>query len=319
MEVRKKMRGLLERKEYAFTFGIHNPMEAMIVEKAGLELVLMGGYDTSLGVLGLPDVGLITETEMVTNARYIARAVNIPVIADADTGFGNAINVIRTVEDFEAAGVAAIHIEDQVSPKRCGHFAGKMLISIEEAVGKIQAALDARKDKDLVIIARTDAVAAVGGGLEEAIKRGKEFARVGADMLACEFSSPDVEYPRKFAEGIHKEFPHIPFTFNYSANLKWHESGLRFRDIGKMGYKVISVSLAALRISIKGVWDFAVDLKEREEQAEIDLEKTLLGHPMMNVNNFAGFPRIRELEAKYLPSDEVRKKYDESIGYSGSH
>jgi isocitrate lyase len=315
MDVRKKMRSLLEKREYVFTFGIHNAMQAMIAEKAGFDLVLMGGYDVSLSLLGLPDVGLITETEMVTNARNIAKAVNIPVIADAETGFGNAINVIRTVQDFEAAGVAAIHIEDQVSPKRCGHLAGKMIIPIEEAVGKIKAALDAKKDKDFVIIARTDAVAAVGGGLEEAIKRGKEFARVGADMLHCEFSSSDIEYPKRFAEGIHREFPNLPLTFNYSTNLKWYDSGLGLSDIAKLGYKVITVSLAALRISMKGVWDFAVDLRKREEQAQRELEKGLIGHPMADANKFAGFPEIKELESKYLPSEEVRKKYDESIGY----
>jgi isocitrate lyase len=315
MEVRKKMRSLLAREGYVFTFGIHNPMQAMIAEKAGFDLVLMGGYDVSVAFLGLPDVGLITETEMVTNARNIAKAVDIPVIADADTGFGNAINVIRTVEDFEAAGVAAIHIEDQVSPKRCGHLAGKMIIPIEEAVGKIKAALDAKKDKDFVIMARTDAVAAVGGGLEEALKRGKAFARVGADMLHCEFTSADIEYPRRFAEEIHREFPNLPLHFNYSTNLKWYDSGVGFSDIAKLGYKVITVSLAALRISMKGVWDFAVDLRKREEQAQRELEKTLVGHPMADVNKFSGFLKVKELESKYLPEEEARKKYGESIGY----
>jgi isocitrate lyase len=317
MKMSRKMRSLMKEKEYLFTFGIHNPMQAMIAERAGFDLVLMGGYDTSLTVLGLPDVGLITATEMITNARNIAKAANLPVIADGDTGFGNAINVMRTVEDFEAAGIAAIHIEDQVSPKRCGHLAGKMIIPMEEAVGKMRAALAAKKDKDFVIIARTDAVAAVGGGLEEAIKRGKAFARVGADMVHCEFTSPDIEYPRKFAEEIHREFPDLPLTFNYSSNFKWYDAPLRFSDIAKMGYKVITVSLAAMRITMKGVWDFAVDLLKREEQAEIDLEKALIGHPMADVNKFSGFPKIKELESKYLPSEEVRKKYDDSIGLYG--
>ena len=152
MNMRQKMRRLLEEKDYLFTFGIHNAMQAMIVEKAGYDFVYMGGNDVSVSFLGLPDVGLVTETEMVTAARNIAKAVNIPVIADADTGYGNAVNVIRTVQDCEAAGLAGIHIEDQMSPKRCGHLAGKMIIPIEEAVGKIKAALDARKDKDFLII-----------------------------------------------------------------------------------------------------------------------------------------------------------------------
>ena len=314
MNTRQKMRGLLKEKDYLFTFGIHNPMQAMIVEKAGLDFVYMGGYDTSLALLGLPDVGLITETEMVTTARYIAKAVTLPVLADADTGYGNAINVIRTVEDYEAAGLAGMHIEDQVTPKRCGHLAGKMIIPIEEAVGKVKAALDAKRDKDFLIIGRTDAIAAVGGSLEEAVKRGKAFARAGADMVWSEFTSPDIEVPKKFAQEMHKDFPGLPLFFNYSANFKWYDAPLTFSDIAKIGYKMINVSLVALRASMQAVWDYAVDIKKREAQAEIDFEKRLMGHPMSKVNEFSGFPRIRELEAKYLPSEEVRKRYEESVG-----
>ncbi len=308
------MRRLLKEKDYLFTFGIHNPMQAMIVEKVGLDFVYMGGYDTSLALLGLPDVGLITETEMVTTARYIAKAVTLPVLADADTGYGNAINVMRTVEDYEDAGLAGMHIEDQVTPKRCGHLAGKMIIPMEEAVGKIKAALDAKRDKDFLIIGRTDAIAAVGGGLEEALKRGKAFARAGADMVWSEFTSPDIEVPKMFAQEMHKGFPDLPLFFNYSANFKWYDAPLKFSDIAKIGYKVINVSLAALRASMQAVWDYAVDLKAREAQAEIDFEKRLIGHPMGKVNEFSGFPRIREMESKYLPSEEVRRRYEESIG-----
>ncbi|MFC1943480.1 oxaloacetate decarboxylase [Chloroflexota bacterium] len=304
----------MQQKDYLISFGIHNSMQAMIVEKAGFDFVYMGGYDTSLALLGFPDVGLITETEMVTAAKNITRAVKIPVIADADTGYGNAINVIRTVEDYEAAGLAGMHIEDQVTPKRCGHLAGKVLIPMEEAVGKIRAALDARKDRDFLIIGRTDAVAAVGGSLEEALKRGKEYARAGADMVWSEFTSPDVEEPKKFAEEMHRDFPGLPLFFNYSGNFKWYDAPLKFSDLGKMGYKIINVSLGALRVSMKGVWDYAVDLKKREEQAEIDFEKSFIGHPMEKINEFSGFPRIREMESKYLPDEEVRRRYEESIG-----
>ena len=129
MSMGKKLRAPMRDGKHHFTPGITTPLHAMIAEKAGFEFTYMGGYDVSLTLLGLPDVGLITGPEMVANAGNIARSVNIPVIADADTGYGNAINVIRTVRDFEAAGVAAIHIEDQVSPKRCGHVAGKMVFT----------------------------------------------------------------------------------------------------------------------------------------------------------------------------------------------
>ena len=314
MSMGRKLRNLMQEHKFLYTPGITTPLHAMIVEKAGFEFAYMGGYDVSLTLLGLPDVGLITETEMVANAGHIARSVKIPLIADADTGYGNAINVIRTVQNFEAAGLAAIHIEDQVSPKRCGHVAGKAIISLEEAVGKLKAALDARKDRDFVIIARTDAIAATGGGLDEAVRRGKEFARIGCDMVWAEFPTADIEYPKRFAAEIHREFPGLPLYFNYSSNLKWHESRLTFDDIAALGYQLMHVSLAGMRATMVAVWDYAADLKARGAQAEIDFEERLIGHPMGAFHQFAGFPKIKELEAKYLPAEEVKKKYEQSVG-----
>lgn len=313
-EMAKKMRKLMKEKDYVFTPGVTNPMYAMILEKVGFDYIYMTGYGTSLTILGLPDVGLITQPEMVANAKNIANAVNIPVISDADTGFGNALNLIRTVQEFEAAGVAGIHIEDQVAPKRCGHLAGKMIIPIEEAVGKIKAAVEAKRNRDFIIIARTDAIAAVGGGFEEAVRRGKEYARVGADMVFCEFPSIEAEMPRRFAQEIHKEFPNLPLFFNFSSSFKWHQSPLKFREIAEMGYKVFIVSLGCLRVSMQAVWDYAADLLRREEQGEKDFEKKLIGHPTEDFNKFAGFPGIKELEAKYLPKEELKKKYEESTG-----
>ena len=179
----RQLRDLIAKRRFLVTPGLTTPLHAMIVERAGFEIVYTGGYDVSLTLLGLPDVGLITATEMVANARNIARAVKVPVIADVDTGYGNALNVIRTVQDYESAGVAAVHIEDQVHPKKCGHVAGKQLISREEAVGKLRAAMDRKTDKDFVIIGRTDAIAAAGGGLDEAIARGRAYADAGCDLV----------------------------------------------------------------------------------------------------------------------------------------
>jgi isocitrate lyase len=263
----------------------------------------------------LPDVGFITETEMLNNARNVAHCVELPVVVDADTGYGNAINVIRTVEDFESAGVAAIHIEDQITPKRCGHVAGKMIVPLEEAVGKLKAALDARKDKDFVIIARTDAVAAVGGGMDEAVRRAKEYARVGCDMVFCEFPTADIEYPRRFAAEVHKAYPALPLYFNYSSNLNWHELPLTtFDALADMGYKAIHVSQGCLRPSMQAVWDFAMDVKARGAQAEVDYEKKSLGHPLGKHHEFAGIPKFKELEAKYLPAADVVKRYEGTVG-----
>jgi isocitrate lyase len=310
----KTFRKLLQEKEYIVTPGASNPLHAMIVEKTGHDFVYMTGYGTSLTLLGFPDVGLLTETEMVTNARNIARAVNVPVIADADTGFGNAINVIRTVRNYEDAGVAGIHLEDQVSPKRCGHLAGKMILPLEEAVGKVRAAVEAKRDKDFVIIARTDAVAAVGGGFDEALRRAKAYARAGADMLFCEFPDTDPEPPRRFAAEVHRDFPDLPLFFNYSSSFRWYESPLTFKDVAAMGYKVLIVSLGCMRVAMQAIWDYAEDMRKRGDQAETDFEKRLKGHPTEDFNQFAGIPRIKELETKYLPKEEVRKKYEESVG-----
>src|SRR5688572_15557205 len=139
--------------------GCYDAMSAKVLEQAGFPAVYMTGYGTSLSLLGLPDAGLATMTEMHLNARYIAGAVSVPVIADADNGYGNAINVIRTVREYVGTGVAGIHIEDQAIPKRCGHVAGRQVIPIDEAVGKYRAAAEARDaaDSDFVLIARTDA------------------------------------------------------------------------------------------------------------------------------------------------------------------
>src|SRR5262249_17497294 len=240
--------------------------------------------------------------------------VNLPVIADVDTGYGNAINVVRTVQDFEAAGVAAIHFEDQVSPKRCGHAAGKEVVSLDEAVGKLRAALDARRDRDFVIIGRTDAVAAAGGGLGEAVRRGQAFARGGCDIGWGAIPTPDLEYPRRFAQEVRRDFPGLPLYLNYSANLRWDESKATFEDFAEMGYKAMHVSLAGLRATMQATWDYAVDLKARGAQAEIDFQKKLKQHPMGAYHQFAGFQKMREREEKYLPAEAMKKKYEGAVG-----
>ena len=153
--------------------GCYDALSARVLERAGFPAVYMTGYGTSLALLGLPDAGLATMSEMHLNARYIANAVGVPVIADADNGYGNAINVMRTVREYIQTGVAGIHVEDQAIPKRCGHVAGRRVIPLEEAVGKVRAAAAVRRDldPDFVLIARTDARGAHGGSLDEAIRR----------------------------------------------------------------------------------------------------------------------------------------------------
>jgi len=172
--------------------GIYDAYGARFVEQAGFEAVYMTGNGVSASLLGRPDVGLIDLTLFSAHAHRAAACVDIPLICDADTGYGNAVNVKRTVEEFESAGVAAIHLEDQVSPKRCGHLPGsRPVIAMEEHVGKIEAAIAARRDPNFIIIARTDA--ATGQGLDEALRRGKAYRKAGADVVFVELKgAPDI-------------------------------------------------------------------------------------------------------------------------------
>ncbi len=184
MKTRIRLRELIERKAIVSAPGVYDAFSAKLVQSIGFEAVYMSGFATAASVLGLPDIGLITMTEMVNNAKRIVDAVNIPVIADADTGYGNHLNVMRTIQEYERAGVAAVQIEDQVSPKRCGHMSGHKLIPADEMTAKIRAAVRARNDKDMVLIARTDAISAEG--FDEAIRRGNLYRKAGADLLFIE-------------------------------------------------------------------------------------------------------------------------------------
>ena len=178
--------------------GAHDALAARLVEQAGFEAVYLTGFGTSGSLIGRPDVGLLSAGEMVEQARRLVDAVDIPVIADADTGYGNAINVIRTVRAYEQAGVAALQLEDQVMPKKCGHMSGKAVISAEEMCGKIRAATQARRDPDLVIIARTDAAAVLG--LDEAVDRARSYAEAGADVLFVEAPTSEEDITRVAGE-----------------------------------------------------------------------------------------------------------------------
>ena len=181
----RNLRELLTRDGIIRAPGVYDGITARLVEQSGFDATYMTGAGTSMS-LGYPDYGLLTQSEMVANAAIITRTISIPVIADADTGYGNELNVTRTVNEFERAGVAAIHIEDQVNPKRCGHLAGKELVPIDEYISKIRAAVAARQDPDFIIIARTDANTVTG--FEDSILRANAALKAGADIAF--FESP---------------------------------------------------------------------------------------------------------------------------------
>jgi 2,3-dimethylmalate lyase len=184
MKKTTRLREMIDNPEILSAPGAYDAFSAKLAEQAGFQAVYMSGFSVAASSVGLPDIGLLTMTEMVSNARHMADAVSIPVIADADTGYGNHLNVMRTIEEYERAGIAAVQIEDQVSPKRCGHMEGHRLIPAEEMAAKIRAAVRAKKDPDLVIVARTDAISAEG--FDEAIRRGNLYRQAGADVLFIE-------------------------------------------------------------------------------------------------------------------------------------
>src|SRR6516162_5184403 len=180
----QQLRALIQKPGVIRSLGAHDVFTARLVEAAGLETVFIGGFGTSASLLGLPDVGFLTLTEMADAVRRMAQRVSIPVVADGDTGHGDLHNVVRTVREFEATGAAGILLEDQVTPKRCGHFGGKQVIPAVELVLKLRAALDARRDADFVLVARTDARAVEG--IQASIDRANRYGAAGADVCFIE-------------------------------------------------------------------------------------------------------------------------------------
>ncbi|WP_078428022.1 isocitrate lyase/PEP mutase family protein [Alkalihalobacterium alkalinitrilicum] len=237
MKKREILRKLLASEKPIMAPGAYNGLTAKLVEQAGFSVVYMTGYGTTANILGKPDYGYLTLTEMVQNAKNMGAAVDIPLIADADTGYGNIINVQRTVQEYELAGIAAIHLEDQVFPKRCGHMEGKQVVSVNEHAQKIKAAVSTRTDDDFLIIARTDARAV--NGFEDAIERGKAYADAGADILFIEAPQSIQEM-----EAIHKAFPNIPLV----ANMVEHGKTplLPIEELGQIGFKLVLYPVSVL-------------------------------------------------------------------------
>ena len=239
--------------------GTFNALVAQQIELLGFPVVYVTGAGVCTSYLGVPDIGLITLTEMTTLVKYICSSVNIPVVSDADTGFGNAINVMRTVREFEAAGAASIHIEDQISQKKCGHVAGKEVISTEEMVGKIKAAVCARQDPDFVLIARTDSKSVEG--FNSAVERAKAYRDAGADVIFPEA----LQTAREF-EDFAKAVPDVPLLANMTEFGKTpYFTADEFRQ---MGYRMVNFPVSTMRIAMKATEEFLIELKKTGTQKE---------------------------------------------------
>jgi 2-methylisocitrate lyase-like PEP mutase family enzyme len=301
------MRELLAKKELLIVPAAYDALSAKIIEQAGFKVIGISGYGISAAMLAKPDVGLLTLTEMVQVCRNIVQAVKIPVFCDADTGFGNAVNVMRTTEEFIAAGAVGIHIEDQVAPKRCGHVAGKQIISLEEAVGKYRAAERIRRelDPDFILIARTDSLGAVGGSIEEVIRRGKAYIDAGADVIF-----PDGITSVEVLERCVKEIP-APILYNMVGVSPY----VPMDQLQKMGVGIVANAGGAFRSATRGMWDYMQSFFKGGKEFLMEFDKTIRKHPTANFHKFIGFPEVRRLEEEYLPSEEVQRKYSQSIGY----
>ena len=300
-------RELLAKKELLIAPAAYDALSAKIIEEAGFKLMAVTGYGVSATLIGKPDVGLITLTEIVNVARRIAGAVTIPVFCDADTGYGNAINAMRATEEFIKSGVAGIHMEDQVAPKRCGHVAGKQLISREEAVGKYRAVDHVRRemDPDFVLIARTDARGALDGGMEEVILRGNAYAEAGADIIF-----PDGLTSAEELDRCVREIP-VPILYNMTGVSPY----IPMSELQEMGVSIVENAGGAFVSAARAMWDYMQGLADGGTEFMMPFGKEMARHPIRNFHQFIGFPEIRKLEEEYLPSEEVERKYAETIGY----
>ncbi len=280
------LRRLLAREgQITIAPGAYDAFTARLVEVSGFEAVYMTGAGVSYTSLARPDVGLLSVTEMAGRAAQIAGATSLPVIADGDTGYGNALNVIRTVQEYERAGVAAIQLEDQDLPKKCGHMAGKELISKAEMVGKIEAAVYARRDPDFGLIARTDAIAVEG--LAAALDRAQAYAAAGADVIFVE-APGSLEEMRAINRAIQK-----PTLANMVE--KGKTPLMTAAELAELGYRLVIFPGALTRFFARAGLDFLAQLKA--EGTTVNQLDKMLGFD--ELNTLLGLPEIQELDQRF--------------------
>jgi methylisocitrate lyase len=278
-------RKLMLDKEIFVIPGCHDALSAKIVELVGFKAVTMGGYAASAASLAKPDVSLLTLTEYVNIARNVVQAVDLPLFVDGDTGHGNVTNVGRTVRVFENAGVAALFIEDQVFPKRCGHMEGKQIIPTAEMVAKVKAAVDARVDNDLVIMARTDAIAVYG--IDDAIERANLFREAGADLIFVE-APRSVEEMRQINKNV--DAPTLAIQIEGGKTPL-----LTTKDLQEIGFNVVvypNATVYATAWALKGLWETL-----KKEGTTRSFTDRMIGFD--DFNTLVGLDKIRELESFY--------------------
>jgi 2,3-dimethylmalate lyase len=279
------LRELLSGSEPILAPGAYDALSARLIEAAGFPAVYMTGFGSAASLLGRPDVGLLGMSEMVDNARRIVEAVAVPVIADADTGYGNPLNVVRTVHEYERAGVAAIHMEDQVAPKKCGHMEGKQLIPPDEMVAKVRAAVEARRT-DLVLIARTDARAVEG--LQPALERARRYRDAGADVIFFEAPQSETEIER-----VATELKDVPLLFNWAEGGKTPPIG--YARLRELGFRIIIFPIGALLAATRGIREVLETIKRDGSPAAALHDLPKFGEFL----DFIGLPEIQVLEQRF--------------------
>lgn len=292
MNYGKQLRELFATGKLVVAPGAHDMLCAKVIASLGFDAIYMTGYGQSASHLGKPDVGLMTGTEMSMRAANMVEAAEMPIIADADTGFGNAVNVMRTVREYEKGGVAVIQLEDQVMPKKCGHMIGRQVVSKEEMVGKIHAAVDARMDDGgIMIMARTDARTVYG--IDEAIERGLAYKEAGADIVFVE--SPEGKDEMKL---INEKIDHLTI-----ANMV--EGGrtplIKNAELAELGFNLVIYPTASVYVTTKAMVDLWEGLKKDDTTATM-IDNMI---PFPKFNEIMGLPKIREIEAKYATGRNV--------------
>lgn len=289
MSAAARLRARLGRNELLTVPGCSDALGARLIEQAGCEAVYMSGFGTSAALLGRPDVGLLGGGDMSANAGRIAAATSLPLIADADTGYGNAINVAHTVRAYERAGVAALQLEDQVMPKRCGHMADKSVVATNVMVAKIRAAIDSRDE--MLIVARTDARAP--HGLDEAIDRAHAYAAAGADVLFVEALESIDEIRRVGAEGFE-----VPLIHNQVEG--GHSPALTAEQADQFGYRILLLPISLLLASTQAMQRTLVSIR-----AMGTTEPGAFGpEPFTEFTDMIGLPELLEQQARYAADDD---------------
>jgi 2,3-dimethylmalate lyase len=285
-QVQRSLREQIEDKKNIVTLpGVFDALSARVAEHVGFDAIFQTGYASAASLLGMPDFGFLNAGETVDNAHRIIRAVKVPVLVDVDTGYGNPLNVWRMVHDIEALGGGGIFLEDQVWPKRCGHMTGKNVISKHDYIQKLRAALEARKSKDFIIVARTDARAPLG--LEEAIERGKIYRKAGADVIFVE-APRSIEELKKIADEID-----APLLANMIEN--GVTPNLSARQLSKIGFRMVVFPLSGLYAATFAIKEAFVELKRTGITKEVSKKMITFNE----FNKFVDLHRYIDLENRY--------------------